>query len=691
MEKRKCVYYLENCGDFSALEDEVKQIKGVLGALVDRDECVLTYEIDEWSSDYDVFTEVLRLAESTGCVIDFEKTDKKTAELSKTANGAESETLAAEAKNSKTKTAEKAAGLKTSANNENGKSDKSGYGEDDNGEDYIDSEDGSEGKTRSKPRKTMPEAVQNLIIFSAGLVALVIGYLVKNDSAKTVMLALAFALSGYELLYDVTCDVLKKRVLTPELIALLGVLAALFLGYADQAVTAMLLLVALRNCVLALKKLVLKNTPARDIDEKLGVLVQKNGKEREIEVLVCDIAEGDVLNYRKGEKCRFNCVLISDFATVSRTAGEEVTEPELKKGDKVLKGDELLSTARLRVETGFLGELNGFERSFVARVREKGAFSRKFEKKRVIICSAAILLCLLIAFVLPVFSADYVSGLYRWGYFAAILAVVLAGGKIADVAELACVASLACGYKNGIIAFGQSGYCPADKCELVALDKENALDLPSGELKGDCAGAVRELKDCGKRIALLTLLNGEKAAELCTELKIHEYYCFNGEQEKAQKIKEFCASGVLCVTNAKNAENACGLSVALGASRDFCDLNEKPCEKVSEEVSEKAGDSGERNCCSCDGAQNGGACDSALSSSALIFNDEIAFAPYAVKLAKRAAKIKKLSVIFGLSVKAVLIALGAFGLASIWWVVLADVCVGAVFAVLAALLGKEIY
>lgn len=696
MEKRKCVYYLENCGDFSALEDEVKQIKGVLGALVDRDECVLTYEIDEWSSDYDVFTEVLRLAESAGCVIDFEKTDKKTAELSKTANGTESETLAAEAKNSETKTAEKAAGLKASANNENGKNAKRGYGEDDNGdngEGYIDSEDGSEGKTRSKPRKTMPEAVQNLIIFSAGLVALVIGYLVKNDSAKTVMLALAFALSGYELLYDVTCDVLKKRILTPELIALLGVVAALFLGYAEQAVTAMLLLVALRNCVLALKKLVLKNTPARDIDEKLGVLVQKNGKEREIEVLVCDITEGDVLNYRKGEKCRFNCVLISDFATVSRAEDEEVTELELKKGDKVLKGDELLSTARLRVETGFLGELNGFERSFVARVREKGAFSQKFEKKRVIICSAAILLCLLIAFVLPVFSADYVSGLYRWGYFAAILAVVLAGGKIADVAELACVASLACGYKNGIIAFGQSGYCAADKCELVALDKENALDLPSGELKGDCAGAVRELKDCGKRLALLTLLNGEKAAELCTELKIHEYYCFNGEQEKAKKIKEFCASGVLCVTNAKNAKNACGLSVALcaGDVGDFGNLNEKPCEKVSEEVSEKAGDSCSQNGCSCGGEQNGGACDSALSSSALIFNDEIAFAPYAVKLAKRAAKIKKLSAVFGLSVKAVLIALGAFGLASIWWVVLADVCVGAVFAVLAALLGKDVY
>lgn len=672
MEKRKCVYYLENCGDFSAFEDEVKQIKGVLGAFIDRTECVLTYEIDEWSSDYDVFTEVLRLAESSGCVIDFEKTDKKTAELSETVEELTSET----------KTAEKAAGLKTCANNENAKSGED-YGDNyDNDAEFTDSEDGSEGKTRSKPRKTVPEAVQNLIIFSAGLVALVIGYLVKNDSAKTVMLALAFALSGYELLYDVTCDVLKKRVLTPELIALLGVVAALFLGYAEQAVTAMLLLVALRNCVLTLKKFVLKNTPARDIDEKLSVLVQKNGKEREIEVLVCDIAEGDVLNYRKGEKCRFDSVLISDFATVSRTVGEEVTEPELKKGDKVFKGDELLSTARLRVETGFLGELDGFERSFVARVREKGAFSQKFEKKRVIICSATILLCLLITFVLPVFGTDYVSGLYRRGYFAAILAVVLAGGRIIDITELACVASLACGYKNGIIAFGQSGYCAADKCELVALDKENALDLPSGELKGDCAGAVRELKDCGKRLALLTLLNGEKAAELCTELKIHEYYCFNSEQEKNQKIKEFCADGVLCVTNAKNAKNACGLSVKLGASRDFGDLNEKTSEIISEEANGKSNDSGSQN--GCDG---GGS----LSDSALIFNDEIAFVPYAVKLAKRAAKIKKLSVVFGLAVKAVLIALGAFGLASIWWVVLADVCVGAIFSVLSALLGKEIY
>lgn len=688
MEKRTCIYYLENCGDFSALEAEVKQIKGVISANIDRSACFLRYEIDEWASDYDVFAAVLSLAEAAGCVIDFEKTDKKAAETDNDAEKLESSDKAAEGEvGANSDHAENAKNDKNAKNGENSanakngekRADKDGDGSDnDNG----DAEEDEGDKKRSKPRKAISEPVQNLIVFSAGLVALLVGYLVKNDTAKTVMLALAFALSGYELLYDITCDILKKRILTPELISLLGVVAALFLGYAEQAVTAMLLLVALKNCVLALKKFVLKDTPASDIDEKVSVLVKKNGNEREIEALVCDVKSGDVLNYRKGEKCRFDCVLNSDFATISRVIGDETVELELKRGDKVFKGDELLSVARVRVEKGFSGELNGTERMFVARVRENSVLCEKFEKKRVIICAVVAFVCLVIAFVLPIFSEDYVTGLYRWGYFAAIIAVVLGGGRILDVVSLACVASLACGYKNDIMAFGQSGYCVAEECKLVALDKENALDLPNGEIKGDCEGAVRELKDCGKKLALLTLLSGEEAAELCKKLKIHEYYCFNTEQEKAEKIKELLANGVLCVTDAKNA---CGLSVALGASLEGESLegeglanenlaagesgNKKENEKVSE------------NCA--DGDK--------FSSCALIFSDEIAFAPYVIKLAKRAAKAKKLTVVFGFIVKLALIALGAFGLASVWWAVLADVCVGAACSLFAALLGKEVY
>lgn len=632
MEKRKSVYYLESVGNFDALEESVKQIKGVLSAFIDRDDCCLSYEIDEWSSDYDVFTEVLRLAESVGCVIDFEKSDKKSEE--------------AKAEKLDEKAAEKAVNA-TTAND-------FGEASPETLADKTEGEQEGDGKP-IKRKRVISEALQNLIIFSAGLVALIIGYVVKSSSAKTVMFALAFALSGYELLYDITCDVLKKRILTPELIALLGVVAALFLGYAEQAVTAILLLVALRNCISALKKFVLKGTPAFDIDEKVSVLIEKNGKKREAEELVCNVKEGDVLSYRKGEKCRFDCVLVSDFATVLRGAdgGEdgEFSEVELKKGDKVFKGEELLSTANVRVKKGYLSELSGFERAFVARVREKSAVSAAFEKKRAVVCSAVIAVCLLITFVLPAFSSSYVTGLYRWGYFAAIVAVVLGGGKIIDIIELAVVSSLACGYKNGIIAFGQGSYLKAAECKLVALDKENALDLPDGEIKSDCSGAMRELKDCGKRLALLTLLSGEKASELCSGLKIHEYYCFNGEQEKTDKIKELCTEAI-CVTGEKTA---CGLSVAL------CGEN---CEDLQ---------------------------GSRLQSSAIVFNGEIAFAPYAVKLAKRAARAKKLSLALGLAVKAAAVIVAALGVGSLWWLALADVLTGAACAVVSALLGKAVY
>ena len=74
-ENRKSTYIVETINNEATFIDEVKKIKGVLNAGYNAETREFFYEIDEWSSDYDVFTEVLQAAEATGTVFDFGLTD----------------------------------------------------------------------------------------------------------------------------------------------------------------------------------------------------------------------------------------------------------------------------------------------------------------------------------------------------------------------------------------------------------------------------------------------------------------------------------------------------------------------------------------------------------------------------------------------------------------------------------------
>lgn len=663
MEKRKITYYLENAGDFNTLEENVKKIKGVLFAAVDKKSCVLTYEIDDLASDYDVFAEVCEIVEKTNCVIDFAKSDEESAKALSADLNENSQAQNLQKQNSQTqKTQVKSPQAEKSQAQKSENSDS----------DYGDDENENSTPRAKKPKRSLSEAVQSAICLAAGLVCLILGHILSLESAKTVTLAVAFALSGYELIYEIASDVLSGRVLTFRFIAALGVVGALFLGYAEQAIAATLMIAALSLLASVLKRRALKDTPAEPSCDFVTLLITKNGKEREKEVCVCDVKSGDVLCVSKNENCRFGGALASPFSTALRKIqgenGEEYSEVELKKGDEVKKGDVLLSSSRVKVSVGFGDELSAFEREFVSRTREKSALNAKLQKNRVKICAIALGVLLLAAFVPPIFYEEYSIGLYRWGAFSAICAVIFGGGALLIAYDLAGIASLSLGYKKGIISFGQDESLFAAGCELVALDKENALDDKNGELKADCLGALHEFRDCGKRLALLTLLSEDKAAELCKNLKIHEYYCFNTEEEKLQKIKELSSQNALCVCS----DFSLGRVIALN------------CENLSNSENVENNESAENG-------ENSESGESGENSAALISGDEIAYAPYVYKTAKRAAWVKRFGLWFDGAVKVVIAALAAAGIASLWWAVLADVVACGICLCVAFSAGKEIY
>ena len=74
-----------------------------------------------------------------------------------------------------------------------------------------------------------------------------------------------------------------------------------------------------------------------------------------------------------------------------------------------------------------------------------------------------------------------------------------------------------------------------------------------------------------------------------------------------------------------------------------------------------------------------------------ISSDQIAYLPYAVKLAKRTVKIQKFNFALGIIVKVVLVALAFLGMAKLWWAVLADAIVSVVCALASFINSKEMY
>ena len=77
MEENKSVYALKKVNEPQAFCAEIKNLKGVLDAKVDEENMTLEYRIDDWTSDYDVFTQIMTIADAYGCEFDFDHGDGK--------------------------------------------------------------------------------------------------------------------------------------------------------------------------------------------------------------------------------------------------------------------------------------------------------------------------------------------------------------------------------------------------------------------------------------------------------------------------------------------------------------------------------------------------------------------------------------------------------------------------------------
>lgn len=612
MEENKSVYYLKKIGNVSAFCAAVKNVKGVLSAEVDQENMFFTYFIDEWASDYDVFTEVMSLADAYSFEFDFDKTEEKNREETdgSSSNAADGE------------------GIEENAADGDIQKNKKEY-------EYRE-EDGE------KQKKKLSENMQRLIELAIAAAVFTVG-LFFNDQLQYILLALSFAVAGYEVLYEAAVNIFKKRIFTEQLLLSLAFFAAVFIGYVTDAVAAVLLYAVADFLLKAVAESKQKRAVSFNYPEKCR---KYEDQTKSLLVEPEQIAVGDKVVYSLGEFCLFdgfceNSVQVVDFYGNVRDVGSN---------GEVFAGEKFLCDAIVTVNCA-KGE-NRFEKrndKLNEIISSKGKVDNFITQKRPFIVIGFLAACLLVAFIPPIFSGSYAQALNEWAYRAVMIAMLgsfalLTGSHSYNIfsAVLACK-------KNGVVPCDYQAAHKVSQAKQCFID-ENVLYF-DGAAKEDAHGAIRELKDCPVMPVLVSGLIDEECAERCKQLKIPEYY---PEKDCSGKEKVY--------SDALNGGNI------IAVDGDFAQRQQ--CEKGAVVLF--------------DGDQ----CNFADAS---VRVGNVACLPFVIKLAKRTVKFEKVSNIICLGVKGVLAVLALLGIADLWWLALADAVVGSISLILAKANQGEVY
>ena len=609
---RTNLYYLETLGNNpSALERSLAKINGVLSVNVDEEKKTVEYTIDEWSSDYDIFTEVMRICAEYGANIDFDH------------EPAESETVKEEAQEVVNEDAQEESVAE---------------------ETQPEVEEESEEKEEKKEKTPLSERAQRVIELSLAIVAYIVS-LFTTDITQYIFLAIAFAVAGYDALYEAFIKITKKQIFSEELIISIAFFASIFLGYAQYAVIALLLYSVVAFARKIIREEISKN-PAFAQNSLTYTVVDGAGLKN---------VEYEKIEVGASVVCSQNSVIAFDGTLESdcEVEGFKGDKREAKAGESVYAGEKVLEDTQITVTAkGEDCEFGKYNKFINEGCNRKSGLVEKLQKNAQLYSICVFALCLLITFIPPIFAKSYSTGLIKWGYNAVIIAITSGLGFYIFSSEINLLSAFARGRKCKIGFAGMDSILKSAKAQKYFIDYENALCL-NGEIKEDAKGAVRELKDAKiTDVALVCSLNDEKAESVCKDLKIKEYYSRETQEEKNAELKKGVENNGVSVTTAKNFANVCDKN---GSVVTF------NCEKEG---------------------YNGDVC---------VASDEIAYLPYAVKLAKRTAKIEKANLILGFGVKAVILVLACLSLAELWWAVLADSIVSVICAVSAFINSKEIY
>lgn len=322
---------------------------------------------------------------------------------------------------------------------------------------------------------------------SAAIIIMILGVIFssfeKTSKMADYVLIVAFAIAGYNAVLSGITSVFKKKPFNQNTLMTIASVAAIILGETLEAVGIMILFqvgeLFEHSAVASADKVI--NDLKSFKNEKVSVIKEGGIEER---VSPDKVAVGDIIVIREGERCALDGVIVSGSASFdTKIITGEVAYKDLTVGDNVL-GGYLSANGSVKIEVSkTYGEsaVNVVAKTIEESAKNKSKAEKFLDKFAKWYTPLVVVLALVVAFIFPIFSETYKLGLSVWGKRAVMVLCVSCPCSIIVSVPLAYFIGVATSAKVGVIVKNTLSLEQLSAVETVAFDKTGTLT--EGELK----------------------------------------------------------------------------------------------------------------------------------------------------------------------------------------------------------------
>lgn len=384
------------------------------------------------------------------------------------------------------------------------------------------------------------QVIFSAVFLVAGIVTEKVGTGNAALIAGYVLYGLAYLTVGWKILWETVKNIVHGRIFDENFLMTLASIGAIILGQYAEAAEVMVLyslgellqsiaVGASRKSIAALMDL--KTETARVITEDGEKLIPPE-----------EIRRGDLLLIKAGEKLATDGVIVEGVTTLdTRSLSGEAMPRDAGVGDVVLGGSiNVGGVIKVRAEKDYSDSTVAKILDLVENSSAKKAKSEKFISKFAaiytpVVCAAAVLL----AFVAPVFTGNYVANLGDWVNRALVFLVISCPCALVISVPLSYFSGIGFAAKKGILVKGSTGLDALADTKIAAFDKTGTLTY--GNFK------IGEVQSEDKSELLKVLAAAEKGSSH----PIAEAFSDIATPYKAEQITEHAGFGVSCTIDGK--------------------------------------------------------------------------------------------------------------------------------------------
>ena len=353
-------------------------------------------------------------------------------------------------------------------------------------------------------------------ILLAALVFLVVFLLVRLNHlglvAQAFLYAIPFLMAGYDVLKKALVKISQGKVFSEHFLMSLATLGAFALSFmTGEAEFAEAVFVMIFYQVGEFFEHIAEGSSEKSISELLDLrpnLVHLEEGGQTVDVDPKTLQEGQVIVIQPGEKVAIDGILVSGESSVDTAAltGESLPQ-SVQAGDQVLSGMiNMTGVIRVkvlhRVEDSTLSKILDLLENSTAKKSKSERFMTKFAE---VYTPTVVIAALILAFLPPVFSGDFVGNFPEWLSRALTFLVISCPCALVLSVPLAFFSGIGNASKHGILLKGGRVIEALANVKAVALDKTGTIT--SGEFK------VHNVETVGSHVSSGQLLSMAAAIE----------------------------------------------------------------------------------------------------------------------------------------------------------------------------------